>query len=120
LWKNSPPTSSPAAHSPGSGRPAASSTRAPSSTRTPPNVNVMPHAARRRRTGVILGPLMETQARRALVGSGGDVGVFVGRPLTVVLLLVAIAAVIVPHVPALMQRMRGGDGGPGAFGGAED
>jgi putative tricarboxylic transport membrane protein len=70
--------------------------------------------------GVILGPLMETQGRRALVGSGGDVGVFVSRPLTVVLLLIAIAALVVPHMPALMRRLRGGDGGPGAFGGAED
>jgi putative tricarboxylic transport membrane protein len=70
--------------------------------------------------GVILGPLMETQARRALVGSGGDLGVFVSRPLTVVLLVVALAALIVPHLPSLMRRLRGGDGGPGAFGGAED
>jgi putative tricarboxylic transport membrane protein len=30
--------------------------------------------------GVILGPLMEVQARRALVGSGNDLSVFVGRP----------------------------------------
>jgi putative tricarboxylic transport membrane protein len=70
--------------------------------------------------GVILGPLMETQGRRALVGSGGDLGVFVGRPLTVVLLLVAIAALVGPRMPALMRRLGGGDGGPGAFGGAED
>ena len=53
--------------------------------------------------GVILGPLMETQARRALVGSGGDAGVFVGRPLTVVLLLLALAAFVVPNLP----RFRG-------------
>jgi putative tricarboxylic transport membrane protein len=51
--------------------------------------------------GVILGPLMETQARRALVGSGDDFGVFVGRPLTVVLLVIAIAALVVPHLPRL-------------------
>jgi len=51
--------------------------------------------------GVILGPLMEVQARRALVGSGEDLGVFVGRPLTVILLLLAIAAFIVPNLPAL-------------------
>src|SRR3954471_5599684 len=70
--------------------------------------------------GVILGPLMETQARRALVASGGDLDVFVSRPLTVVLLVIAIVALIVPHVPAIMGRLRGGDGGPGAFGGAED
>jgi putative tricarboxylic transport membrane protein len=70
--------------------------------------------------GVILGPLMETQGRRALVGSGGDLGVFVSRPLTVVLLLIAFAALIVPHLPAIMTRLRGGDGGPAAFGAAED
>jgi putative tricarboxylic transport membrane protein len=56
--------------------------------------------------GVILGPLMETQARRALVGSGNDLGVFVGRPLTVVLLIVAIAALVVPHLPKLMAWRR--------------
>ncbi len=51
--------------------------------------------------GVILGPLMEVQARRALVGSGNDLSVFVGRPLTVALLLIALAAFIVPNLPAL-------------------
>jgi putative tricarboxylic transport membrane protein len=51
--------------------------------------------------GVILGPLMEVQARRALVGSGNDLDVFVGRPLTVILLLIAIAAFVVPNLPAL-------------------
>jgi putative tricarboxylic transport membrane protein len=51
--------------------------------------------------GVILGPLTEVQARRALVGSGEDFGVFVGRPLTVILLIVAVAAFIVPNLPAL-------------------
>ena len=54
--------------------------------------------------GVILGPLMETQARRALTASGDDFGVFFGRPLTVILLLFAVAAFIVPHLPALRGR----------------
>jgi putative tricarboxylic transport membrane protein len=48
--------------------------------------------------GVILGPLMETQARRALVASGNDLGVFVSRPLTVVLLLIAIGALVTPFI----------------------
>jgi putative tricarboxylic transport membrane protein len=48
--------------------------------------------------GVILGPLMETQARRALVASGNDLSVFVSRPLTVVLLLIAVAALVAPFV----------------------
>ena len=54
--------------------------------------------------GVILGPLMETQARRALTASGDDFGVFFGRPLTVCLLLVALLAFVVPHLPALRGR----------------
>jgi putative tricarboxylic transport membrane protein len=70
--------------------------------------------------GVILGPLMETQARRALVGSGGDLSVFVSRPLTVALLLIALVALIVPHLPALMNRMRAAGGVPGRFLDVED
>jgi putative tricarboxylic transport membrane protein len=54
--------------------------------------------------GVILGPLMETQARRALTASGDDFGVFVGRPLTVILLLIAAAAFILPHLPIMRGR----------------
>ena len=56
--------------------------------------------------GVILGPLMETQARRALTASGDDFSVFFSRPLTIFLLLFAVAAFIVPHLPALKQRLR--------------
>jgi putative tricarboxylic transport membrane protein len=55
--------------------------------------------------GVILGPLMELQARRALVGSGNDLGVFVERPLTIVLLVIAVTALVVPHLPALARRL---------------
>jgi putative tricarboxylic transport membrane protein len=44
---------------------------------------------------------MEVQARRALVGSGNDPSVFVGRPLTVVLLVIALAAFVLPNLPAL-------------------
>ena len=59
--------------------------------------------------GVILGPLMETQARRALTASGDDFSVFFSRPLTVVLLLIAVAAFIVPHLPALKKRLAFGE-----------
>jgi putative tricarboxylic transport membrane protein len=34
--------------------------------------------------GVILGPVMEIQFRRALITSGGDWGVYVERPLTII------------------------------------
>jgi hypothetical protein len=38
---------------------------------------------------------------RAVVGSGENLGNFVGRPLTVILLVLAIAAFILPNLPAL-------------------
>jgi putative tricarboxylic transport membrane protein len=57
--------------------------------------------------GVILGPLMETQARRALTGN--DLSVFFSRPLTVFLLLFAVAAFVVPHLPALRRRIAFGE-----------
>ena len=59
--------------------------------------------------GVILGPLMETQARRALTASGDDFSVFFSRPLTVILLLFAVAAFVVPHLPALKKRLAFGE-----------
>jgi putative tricarboxylic transport membrane protein len=70
--------------------------------------------------GVILGPLMETQGRRAPVASGGNLGVFVNPPLTVVPLMIAVAALDVPHLPGLMARMRGGSGGRRLTFGADD
>jgi putative tricarboxylic transport membrane protein len=48
------------------------------------------------------------------------VAIFVSRPLTVVLLVIALAALVVPHLPAIMARLRGGDGGPAAIGAAEE
>jgi putative tricarboxylic transport membrane protein len=57
--------------------------------------------------GVILGPVMEVQFRRALTASGGDWGVFVERPLTVGLLTAAVLAIAMPYVPALFARLRG-------------
>jgi putative tricarboxylic transport membrane protein len=57
--------------------------------------------------GLILGPLMETQFRRALLLSDGDLSVFVTRPLTLILLLLAVAALGLPHLPKLVARVRG-------------
>lgn len=59
--------------------------------------------------GVILGPLMETQARRALTASGDDFSVFFSRPLTVILLIIAVAAFVIPHLPALKKRLAFGE-----------
>jgi putative tricarboxylic transport membrane protein len=70
--------------------------------------------------GVILGPVMELQGRRALVGSDGDLSVFVGRPLTVVLLIVAIVALVLPYLPAIIARLRGRKDGQKLVFGDED
>jgi putative tricarboxylic transport membrane protein len=57
--------------------------------------------------GVILGPMMEEQFRRALVISNGSLTVFVTRPLTVVLLALAVVALVAPYLPRLLARARG-------------
>ena len=57
--------------------------------------------------GVILGPVMEIQFRRALTASGGDFGVFVDRPLTVGLLSAALLALVLPYAPSILGRLRG-------------
>ena len=57
--------------------------------------------------GVILGPLMETQFRRALQISQGDPTVFVTRPLSLAILLLALVALLLPYLPALIKRLRG-------------
>jgi putative tricarboxylic transport membrane protein len=57
--------------------------------------------------GVILGPMMEIQFRRALLLADNDLTVFVRRPLTLILLLLAVAALGLPHLPKLIARLRG-------------
>ncbi|THJ65857.1 tripartite tricarboxylate transporter permease [Arthrobacter echini] len=57
--------------------------------------------------GAILGPMMETQLRRALSISQNDFSVFFTRPLTVGLLLVALAVLVLPAVlPRLLRRVK--------------
>ena len=53
--------------------------------------------------GLILGPLAEQQLRRALAISQGDPTVLVGSPLAIILLLLALAAFVIP----LYLRYRG-------------
>ena len=57
--------------------------------------------------GVILGPLMEAQFRRTLLVCDGDFGAFLDRPFAVVLLLLAIAALVVPATVGAVKRVRG-------------
>jgi len=54
--------------------------------------------------GVILGPMLESQFRRALQISQGDMSVFVTRPISAILLLSAVIIVALPYVPRLFGR----------------
>jgi putative tricarboxylic transport membrane protein len=54
--------------------------------------------------GVILGPMMETQFRRALLLADNNLSVFVTRPLTLTLLVLAVAALALPYAPRLFKR----------------
>ncbi len=57
--------------------------------------------------GLILGPLSEQQFRRAVAISEGDVSVFVTRPISAALLLVAVAVFVVPHLLERWMPLRG-------------
>jgi putative tricarboxylic transport membrane protein len=57
--------------------------------------------------GTILGPLLEAQFRRAMSIAQGDLGVFLSRPLSTALLLIAVAVLVVPYLPRLIARLRG-------------
>lgn len=57
--------------------------------------------------GVILGPLMEAQFRRTVIVSDGDLTALVSRPISVGLLVAAVAAVFLPYLPARLKRLRG-------------
>ena len=56
--------------------------------------------------GVILGPLLESELRRALVISGGDWTTFVTRPGSAVILAVAVVALFLPNLLASIKRRR--------------
>ncbi|MDK2011438.1 MULTISPECIES: tripartite tricarboxylate transporter permease [unclassified Deinococcus] len=47
--------------------------------------------------GVILGPVSESQFRTAMQQSGGDISVFVRQPLSAFILLIVLAALVVPQ-----------------------
>ncbi|MCA2211849.1 tripartite tricarboxylate transporter permease [Jidongwangia harbinensis] len=57
--------------------------------------------------GLILGPMLELQFRRALLVSNGDLTTFVSRPLTAGLLALAVLALAVPYLPRVVARLRG-------------
>ncbi|MGI5285195.1 tripartite tricarboxylate transporter permease [Nonomuraea polychroma] len=54
--------------------------------------------------GFVLGPLLEENLRRALIISRGDASVFVTRPISAVLLALAVAALVVAVLPTIRKR----------------
>jgi putative tricarboxylic transport membrane protein len=54
--------------------------------------------------GFILGPMMEENLRRTLLLSLGDPIIFVTRPLSAALLLVAAALVVIVALPAISKK----------------
>ncbi len=57
--------------------------------------------------GMILGPLAEQEFRRAMTISQGDMLVFVQKPLSLALLLLALLAVVAPHLWRLWTHITG-------------
>jgi len=58
--------------------------------------------------GVILGPLLESELRRALVISGGDWSTFVTRPGAATIIAIAIIALFLPNLLARLKGNRKG------------
>jgi putative tricarboxylic transport membrane protein len=54
--------------------------------------------------GFVLGPLLEEHLRRAMILSRGDPTTFVTRPLSAVLLLIALAVLVVVFMPAVKKK----------------
>jgi len=54
--------------------------------------------------GFVLGPLLEDHLRRSLIISRGDPTIFIERPISAVLLALAVGALVLVALPAIRQR----------------
>ena len=54
--------------------------------------------------GFVLGPLLENHVRRALITSHGDPTTFLTRPISLVLLIVAVVALVLAILPSIRRR----------------
>jgi TctA family transporter len=52
----------------------------------------------------VLGPLLEENLRRAMIISRGDAGVFVTRPISAVLLALALVVLVVVLLPSVRKK----------------
>jgi putative tricarboxylic transport membrane protein len=57
--------------------------------------------------GVVLGPRIEQEFRRALAISQGDLTTFIARPISLAILVIAALALLSPYLPTLWTRIRG-------------
>jgi len=54
--------------------------------------------------GFVLGPLLEENLRRAMIAARGDPTVFLTRPISAVLLALAVAALVIVALPAVSKK----------------
>jgi putative tricarboxylic transport membrane protein len=54
--------------------------------------------------GFVLGPLLEDHLRRALIISRGDLTTFIERPISAILLAIALAALVLAILPAIRRK----------------
>ena len=54
--------------------------------------------------GFVLGPLLEEHLRRAMIISRGDPSVFVTRPISLTLLLLAVAVLVITMLPVIRKK----------------
>jgi putative tricarboxylic transport membrane protein len=57
--------------------------------------------------GVVLGPLLELGVRRTLIASQGDFSVFVERPISLILFIIAAAIFIIPVITKYIKPAKG-------------
>jgi len=57
----------------------------------------------------VLSPLLENALRQSLIMSGGDFTVFFTRPISLFLFLAAVSLLVLPILPGLGRRPKGGD-----------
>ena len=54
--------------------------------------------------GFVLGPLLEDHLRRSLIISRGDPSIFINRPVSAVLLVLAVGAILIAVLPAIRRQ----------------
>ncbi|MYD78149.1 MAG: tripartite tricarboxylate transporter permease, partial [Gammaproteobacteria bacterium] len=59
---------------------------------------------------IVLGPLAERSLRQSLLGSHGDVSIFLTRPISAVCIAIAVALICYPLVQKLQKRRRADSG----------